>query len=149
MVFVSGTGIAFPFHEVLTIHVIFADAVENDMDMDVAGAVVAVFVSADYGLMSRKVLFGIFQSDCLRLFYGQSCGGCIFRIEADDVVVGFDVVVFLIFAVLVVEVFAFDVKGGGIAFNSFDQEVLPHDKVTVLVVERSVGELVVLEHEVL
>ena len=109
----------------------------------------SVFVGADYGLVTREVLFGIFHSDCLRLFYGQSGSVCILRVEADDVVVGFDVVVFLIFVVLVVKVFAFDVEGGGIAFNSFDQEVLPHDKVTVLVVERSVGELVVLEHEVL
>lgn len=67
---VSSAGIAFPFHEVLPFYIFFADAVENDVDVDVAGMVVAVFVGADQSLVSGEVLFRVIHTDGLCLLHG-------------------------------------------------------------------------------
>ena len=47
MVFVSGTGIAVTLHEVFAFHVIFPQAVDHDMDVDIAGMVFAIEVGTD------------------------------------------------------------------------------------------------------
>ena len=97
MVLVSGAGIAVTLHKILTLHIIFAEAVDDNMYMDVAAPVMPVRVCADKGLMSGKVLFAVFKPKLLCLFPGQPALVPVFRVEADDVVVGFDFVIFLIF----------------------------------------------------
>ena len=57
MVLIPGAGITVTLHKVLTLHIIFAQAVDNDMHMDVAASVMSVRVGADKSLMSGKILF--------------------------------------------------------------------------------------------
>ena len=71
MMFISGTGIAWPFHEALPLHVILPQAVDHDMHMDVAAFIVAVCVGADQSLMAGKIFPGIFQAELLRPLPGQ------------------------------------------------------------------------------
>ena len=70
VVLVACFGIAGALHVVLAFYVFFADAVEDDMDVDIAGVGFSVFVSADYGLMAGEVLFCVFHTEGLGLLYG-------------------------------------------------------------------------------
>ncbi len=90
--FVPGAGIAVKFHKVLTLHIIFPQAVEHDMHMDVAAAsVMPVRVGADKSLMSGKFFLQYSQPKLLCLFSRSArIRSCLFWVEADDVVVGFD-----------------------------------------------------------
>ena len=97
MMFVPSTGITVTFHKVLTLHIIFAQAVDNDMYMDIAASVMPVRVGADKSLMSGEILFAVFKSKLLRLLPGQPAFVPVFRVEADDVVVGFDIIILLFF----------------------------------------------------
>ena len=47
MMFIASTGIAWPFHEILTFHIMFPQAIDNDMHMNVATLIVSVCMSAD------------------------------------------------------------------------------------------------------
>ena len=90
MVFIPCAGLAVTLHKILTFHIIFAQAVDNDMHVDVAASIMSVHVGADKGLMSGEILFAVFKPKALCLFPGQPAFVPVFRIEADDVVVGFD-----------------------------------------------------------
>ena len=54
MVLIPCTGITITLHKLLTLHIIFAQAVDNDMYMDIAAPVMPVRVGADKSLMSGK-----------------------------------------------------------------------------------------------
>lgn len=115
VMFESGQGIAVAFHERLTLHVIFPQAVDHDMHIDIAAFVMAVCVGLDKGLVSGEILFGKFPAKSLRSFPGQAIFRCVFRIEAEDVVVGFDFIIILVFVVFCIQFFTFHVKRKGIA----------------------------------
>ena len=95
--FVPGAGIAGTLHKILMLHIIFAQAVDNYMYMDIAASVMSVQMGADESLMSGKILFAVFKPKALRLLPGQPAFIPVFRIKADDVVVGFDLVILLVF----------------------------------------------------
>lgn len=96
---IPGTGIAWAFHEVLTFHIKFTQAVGYDMHMDVAALIMPVHVGTDKSLMSGEVLLFIFHSDLLCLFPGQSIFCYILWIETDDIMVGFDFIIGFVFVV--------------------------------------------------
>ena len=83
------------------------------MYMDVAAPVMPVRVCADKGLMSGKVLFAVFKPKLLCLFPGQPALVPVFRVEADDVVVGFDLVISSVFVEAGVQFPAFHIKLNG------------------------------------
>ena len=55
-----GAGIAWSLHKLLTIHIIFAYAVDHNMRVDVLVAVMPVRMGADKRLVSGKIFSGIF-----------------------------------------------------------------------------------------
>ena len=67
--------------------------------MNIAAAVVTVWVSTDNCLMTRKVFLAEFLAHALCQIYVQSVVGYILGIEADNIVMAFDIFPFLIFAV--------------------------------------------------
>ena len=67
--------------------------------MNIAATVVSVGVCTDDGLMTGKVFFAKFLAKALCQIYVQSVVGYILGIEADDIVVAFNILPFLIFAV--------------------------------------------------
>jgi len=97
VVFLFGAGITRALHEVLWFHIVFPQTVDYDMYMDVTASVMAVHVRTDQSLMSGEIFAGIFKSQLLRPLSGQSVFFPVLRIKADDIVMGFDLVVTLVF----------------------------------------------------
>ena len=65
--------------------------VENDMDVNVPAFVMAVSVCTDQDLMSGKVLPGKPHPELMSQFCCQFSIGIVLRIEADDIVVRFNI----------------------------------------------------------
>lgn len=84
-------------HVVLSFNRIFADTVNDDMGMNVTGAIVSVRMSDYQCLIAGKVFPGKFQTKSLGLFSGKSTFCCICRVKTDDVMVAFDISSFQIF----------------------------------------------------
>ena len=60
VVLVPGTGIAIPLHKILVFHIVFPQAVDYDMHMDVASPIMPVHVRAGESLMAGEIFVGIF-----------------------------------------------------------------------------------------
>ena len=84
MVLVPCLAVNGPLHKGLLRHIQFSQAVDYDMDMNVAAAIVSVHVGADQRLMSRKIRFCIFQSDGLCPFSRQTVFCAVPWVKADD-----------------------------------------------------------------
>ena len=67
------------------------------MHMDVTASIVPVCVCADESLMSGEIFSAIFQPKLSGLLPGQSAFISVFWIKADDVMVGFDLVICPVF----------------------------------------------------
>lgn len=67
--------------------------------MNIAAAVVPVGMCTDDCLMTGKVFLAEFLTKALRQIYVQSVVGNILGIETDNIVMAFDILPFLIFAV--------------------------------------------------
>ena len=98
MVFETGAAVAWALCEIGWGDVKLADAIQNNVYMDVSAFIVAVRMSADESLMSGKILSGKFKSELLGLLACQPRFRDIFRIKADDVMMGFDLPVTVVLA---------------------------------------------------
>ena len=83
-------------HIWLPFHCSLSHTVDNDVGMDISGFIVAIGVSNYQCLISGKHLLCKFQTDCLCLLSGKSVFCNIGWIVADNVVVTFDIFMFLI-----------------------------------------------------
>ena len=70
MMLITGAAVAWPLHKILRFNIQFSDAVDYDMDVNIAGTVVSIHVSADQSLMPRKETFCKFQPNGLCPFAG-------------------------------------------------------------------------------
>jgi hypothetical protein len=61
--------------------------------MNVTAFVMTVCVGTDKGLMAGKILSGIFHAKLLGTFPGKPVFVTVFRVEADNVMMGFDLIV--------------------------------------------------------
>ena len=68
--------------------------------MNVSRMVVPIRVSADDGRVTGKVFFTEFQAKSLCLFHGQAVVGCISGVEADDILMAFDIFRVIVLVVL-------------------------------------------------
>ena len=64
--------------------------------------VVSVWVGADNGGMTGKVVLAEVQAESLCLFHGQAVFNCIPWVKADDILVAFDIIRVVVLVVLVV-----------------------------------------------
>ena len=71
-------------HERLPLHGADTQAANDDVDVDVPGAVVTVRVGADDGGMTGEVVLAELQAKGLRPFHGQVVLYCVLRVEADE-----------------------------------------------------------------
>ena len=99
MVLVPCLAVDGSLHEGLLGHIQFSQAVDYDMDMNVAAAIMTVHVRTDQSLMTWKVGFCIFQSKLLRPFPRQTIFCIVPWIKADDVMMAFDFI--LVFVLLI------------------------------------------------
>ena len=82
MVLVTGTAVTGSLHEWLLFNIQFAERVNNNMDVDISASIVTVRMRTDESLMTGKILFCIFHSQGLCLFFGQAMIVFILRIKA-------------------------------------------------------------------
>ena len=60
MVLIPGKTVTRPFHKILSFYVQLTETVDDDVDMDITGAIVSIRMSTDDGLVAGKVLGSIF-----------------------------------------------------------------------------------------
>ena len=94
----------------LRFNIEFAQAVDDDVGVDIACAVFAIGVGTDQSLMPRKIGLCIFHADGLRPLTSQVVVSVVFRIVADDVMVAFDFIVSVVLVILLIQQFAFKVE---------------------------------------
>lgn len=90
MVFISGLCITISFHELLTHDIVFADAVQYNMNMNITGTVVSVLMRADNHLMTGEVLSCKLPDKYMSLFWCEIIFVTVSWIEANNIVVSFD-----------------------------------------------------------
>ena len=122
--------------------------VDNDVYMNIAATVVSVWVSTDNCLMTRKVFLAEFLAHALCQIYVQSMIRNILWIEADDIVMTFDIFPFLIFAVAEVCSQTGNRKIFITAVQCGNAVILSWDKPAVFIQGGLHGELVMLKSEV-
>ena len=149
MVLVPCLAVDGSLHEGLLGHIQFSQAVDYDMDMNVAAAIVPVHVRTDQSLMPRKIRFCIFQSKLLRPFSRQTIFCAVPWIKADNVVVAFDFILVLVLLVFAVQLLAGRIEGIGFTVQAVQIKLIPHNTISILVKNRSFPKLVILENQIL
>lgn len=125
VVLITGTAVTGTLHKGLRFHVQFPEGVYNDVNMDVSTAIVTVHMGADERLMARKILSGIFHSEGLRLFPGQAMVVFVLWIKAQDIVMGFDIIIVLVLVILGIQLFTFFIKEHGFTVDAVHVIFLP------------------------
>ena len=148
MMFVPSTGITVTLHKVLTLHIIFAQAVDDNMYMDVAASVMPVRVGADKGLMSGKILLAVCKPKLLCPFPSQPAFVPVFRVEADDIVVGFDIIILLVFVETGIQFPAFHIETERIALYTIKIIFFPELHFPIFIKNWFSGVLIVLENKI-
>lgn len=149
MVLVPCLAVDGSLHEGLLGHIQFSQAVDYDMYMNVAAAIVTVHMRTDQSLMPRKIRFCIFQSKLLRPFPRQAIFCAVPWVKADDVMMAFDFILVFVFLVLAVQLLAGRIEGIGFTVQAVQIKLIPHDAISVLIKDRSFPKLVMLKNQVL
>ena len=110
--------------------------------------VVPIRVSADDGRMTGEVFFAEFQAKCLCLFHGQAVVGCISGVEADDILVAFDITMLGVLAILAVCQQTGCCKREIAALKGVEQVGFPQLRLAMLIQKLFFGERIVLVNEV-
>ena len=149
MVLVPCLAVNGSLHERLLGHIQFSQAVDYDMYMNVAAAIVTVHMRTDQSLMPRKIRFCIFQSKLLRPFPRQAIFCAVPWVKADDVMMAFDFILVFVFLVLAVQLLAGRIEGIGFTVQTVQIKLIPHNTISILVKNRSFPKLVILENQIL
>ena len=149
MMLVSGHGIPGPFHEILQGNVQLPYTVQHDVNMNIPGRIMTVFVGADDQLMTGKILSGKGHSKLLCLLRRETVFIPVPRIETDDVVMRFDFGAGLIFSVTGIHRLAFFLKAVGTAVDTVQQIEITGNLIAMLVENCLVCEFIVLHGEVI
>ena len=95
-----------------------AQTIQHNMDMDIAGSMVSILMGTDQNLMPREMLPCKLHSHPLSLLHGQSKLPVLW-VEAQNVMMGFDLVLSLILFELLVRLVTFAGKGGRVTVDPF------------------------------
>ena len=148
MVLVPCLAVNGSLHEGLLGHIQFSQAVDYDMYMNVAAAIVTVHVRTDQCLMPRKICFCVFQSKLLCPFPRQTIFCAVPWIEADDIMVAFDFILVFVLLVLAVQLLAGGIERIGFTVQAVQIKLIPHNAIAVFVQYRSFPKLVMLKNQV-
>ena len=110
--------------------------------------VVPIGMSADDGRMTGEVFFAEFQAKCLCLFHGQAVVGCIAWVEADDILVAFDITMLGVLTILAVCQQTGRCKREIAALKGVEQVRIPQLRLAVLIQKLLSSERIVLVNEV-
>lgn len=148
MVLVPCLAVNGSLHEGLLGHIQFSQAVDYDMYMNVAAAIVTVHVRTDQCLMPRKICFCVFQPKLLCPFPRQTIFCAVPWIEADDIMVAFDFILVFVLLVLAVQLLAGGIERIGFTVQAVQIKLIPHNAIAVFVQYRSFPKLVMLKNQV-
>lgn len=148
MVLVPCLAVDGSLHKGLLGHIQFSQAVDYDMYMNVAAAIVTVHVRTDQCLMPRKICFCVFQPKLLCPFPRQTIFCAVPWIKADDVMVAFDFIVSVVLVILLVQQFAFKVKGFGITVQSLKVKFIPEHHIPVFIKDRNQMKFIMLVFQI-
>ena len=110
--------------------------------------VVPIGMSADDGRMTGEVFFAEFQAKCLCLFHGQAVVGCIAWVEADDILVAFDITMLGVLTILAVCQQTGRCKREIAALKGVEQVQIPQLRLALFIQKLLPGERIVLVNEV-
>ena len=110
--------------------------------------VVPIRVGADDGRMTGEVFFAEFQAKCLCLFHGQAVVGCIAWVEADDILVAFDITMLGVLTILAVCQQTGRCKREIAALKGVEQVQIPQLRLALFIQKLLPGERIVLVNEV-
>ena len=125
-----------------------AQAVDDDVNMDISAVVMPVRVGADKGLVSGELLFTKPLAQLLRTVNGQPIVRAVPWVKADDIVVALYIFLFLIFAIPQIGAHTGDCKIFFAAVHCGNAVVLPRHKPPLLVQRGLHGELIVFKGQV-
>ena len=148
MVLVPCLAVDGSLHEGLLGHIQFSQAVDYDMYMNVAAAIVTVHVRTDQCLMPRKICFCVFQSKLLCPFPRQAIFCAVLWVKADDVMMAFDFILIFVLLIFAVQLLAGRIKGIGFTVQAVQIKLIPHNTISVLVKDRSFPKFVMLENQI-
>ena len=149
MVLVPCLAVNGSLHEGLLGHIQFSQAVDYDMYMNVAAAIMTVHVRTDQCLMPRKICFCVFQSKLLCPFPRQAIFCAVPWVKADDVMMAFDFILIFVLLIFAVQLLTGRIEGIGFTVQTVQIKLIPHDAISVLVKDRSFPNLVMLENQIL
>ena len=118
------------------------------MNMDVATAIMSIRVSTDQCLMAGKMILHKFKSQGLCFLASKMVFVFIARIKTDDIVMGLDFVVSVVFSILVIEHFALKIKGVGIAVYSIHVKFAAEHHVPVFIKDRNQMKFIMLVFQI-
>ena len=145
---VAGFCVAGPFCESGLFHIKHTQTVENHVDVDISRMVGSIHVRADQNLMTGKILFGESKTKGLRFFSGQFIVDNVLWIEAQNVMMRFDLLLFLILVKHVIEPRAFCIKKKGVTVDPVDLVLFSEHAVPVWVTQNFPAFFIVVVQQV-
>ena len=113
MMLEAGFCVTGPFRKSGLFHIKHTKAVEDYVDVNISGMIGTIRMCADQDLMSGKILFGKSNAKGLSFFSCQFVVDNVLRIETQNVVMGLDLSLCLIFVEFIIELRAFCIKKKG------------------------------------
>ena len=148
VVLVASLTVDRPLGEWLRVNIRFAKAVDYDVGVNVACAVLPSVWVTDQSLMPRKIGLCIFHADGLRPLTSQVVVSVVFRIVADDVVVAFLFHRKCVLVILLVQQFAFKVEGFGIAVQPIKVKFFPKQHIPAFIQNGNQMKFIVLVFQI-
>lgn len=137
-------GVTGAVHVIPALYVLNSDGIDNDMNMEVSGAVVSVCMSAHKSLMSGEVLLAEPLPDLVDLLQREIMVSFVPWVERNDVMVAFYIAFVLVLTVFEIRLDALHRIGIRGAVNAGNQIFLPRHIMTMLIQNGALALLVML-----
>ena len=144
----TGTAVTGPVHVVLALYVLNPQRVNHDVNVQIPSSVVSIRVRAHQRLMTGEVLAAKRLSHFLHFLQCETVVVLVPGVEGNDVVMGLDVSLFLVLAVLEIGLHAVQGEAVRGAEHTVNEILLTGNVMPVCIQNRPVGLLVVLKREI-
>ena len=140
--------IAWPVHIGKEGNIFDAEAVDDDVNMNVTAVVMTIRMSTDQSLVSGKMFPAEIGTKVLGLIHCQTIFCSVSRIKADDIVMTFHIAPLVVFAVFEIGPHTCNCKIFISAEDGLHPKVIAGNHPTLVIQNRFIGKLIMLESEV-